>query len=82
MESLLMRNAAVHCVYLELRKRIAKVRSGELERGASAVEWVVISMILVGIVAAVGVLISTALKTKTTAVDSCIQTTTQAKAGC
>jgi Flp pilus assembly pilin Flp len=82
MESLLSRNAALNYMYLSLRTRIAKVRSGELERGASAVEWVVISMIVVGIVAAVGVVISTALKNRTNDVSTCIGSTTQANAGC
>jgi hypothetical protein len=82
MESLLNRNAALHYLYLGVRTRIAKVRSGEMDKGASAVEWVVISMILVGIVATVGVLITNALKTKTGDVTTCINTTTENKAGC
>jgi Flp pilus assembly pilin Flp len=82
MESMLSRNTALNYLYLGLRSRIAKVRSGELERGASAVEWVVISMILVGIVAAVGFVISGALNTKTTDVTNCIANTTSTAKGC
>ncbi len=44
-------DAALQYAWVSLRARIARVRSGEMERGASAVEWVVISMIVVTIVA-------------------------------
>ena len=64
---------ALHYVWLGLRARFAKVRSGELERGASAVEWVVISMIVVGLVVAVGFILTNALKNKATDVSNCIQ---------
>ncbi|HZP50275.1 hypothetical protein [Actinocrinis sp.] len=63
---------ALQYAWVSLRARIAQVRSGERERGASAVEWVVISMIVVGICVAVGVLLSTALTTKATDVGNCI----------
>ena len=53
-------DAALEYAWVSLRARVAKVRSGELERGASAVEWVVISMIVVTIVAVVGYVISQA----------------------
>ena len=52
--------------------RHARLRNKELDRGASAVEWVVISMIVVGIVIAVGALLYNALDTKATAVQGCI----------
>jgi Flp pilus assembly pilin Flp len=74
--------AALQYAWINLRARVAKVRSGELERGASAVEWVVISMIVVTIVAAVGYVISQALQTKATSVSNCIAGTTGASGAC
>jgi len=55
-----------------LRGRIARVRNEDMSRGASAVEWVVISAIVVGIVAFVGFAIKSALKSKSTGVSNCI----------
>jgi Flp pilus assembly pilin Flp len=75
-------DAALQYAWVSLRARIARVRSGELERGASAVEWVVISMIVVTIVATVGFFISQALQNKTTQVTNCIQGATGANKGC
>ncbi|HEU5429913.1 MAG TPA: hypothetical protein VFU74_23740 [Actinocrinis sp.] len=75
-------DAALQYAWVSLRARIARVRSGELERGASAVEWVVISMIVVTIVATVGYFISQALQNKTTDVTKCIQGATGANKGC
>ena len=75
-------DAALQYAWASLRARVAKVRSGELERGASAVEWVVISMIVVTIVAVVGYVISQALQTKAGDVSSCIAGTTGATSGC
>jgi Flp pilus assembly pilin Flp len=75
-------DAALQYVWVSLRARIAKVRSGELERGASAVEWVVISMIVVTIVVAVGFLISTALKGRAQTVSNCIKGANGTKGNC
>jgi hypothetical protein len=63
---------ALEYVWVSLRARIARARSGELERGASAVEWVVISMIVVGLCVAVGFIISTAVTGKAKDVQTCI----------
>ena len=65
-------DAALQYTWVSLRARFAKVRSGELERGASAVEWVVISMIVVGLCIALGVIITNALTTKANNVSNCI----------
>lgn len=73
--------AALQYALVSLRARIAQVRSGETERGASAVEWVVISMIVVGICVAVGVILSTALTGKANTVSGCISGATNT-AGC
>jgi Flp pilus assembly pilin Flp len=75
-------DAALHYALLSLRARVARVRSGDLERGASAVEWVVISMIVVTIVAVVGFIISTALTNKANAVSNCIGGTNGTNNGC
>ncbi|WP_335970825.1 MULTISPECIES: hypothetical protein [Streptomycetaceae] len=59
-----------------LRARIDRVRNeDDLSRGASAVEWVVISAIVVAIVAAVGVIIKNALNSKANGVSNCIANT-------
>jgi Flp pilus assembly pilin Flp len=75
-------DAALQYAWVSLRARIARVRSGELERGASAVEWVVISMIVVTIVAVVGFLISNALKGRAQTVSNCINSANGTKNGC
>ncbi|HEU5355348.1 MAG TPA: hypothetical protein VFU65_12845 [Actinocrinis sp.] len=64
--------AALQYALVSLKARMARVRSGETERGASAVEWVVISMIVVGICVAVGIILSTALTGKANSVSDCI----------
>nr|WSX50401.1 hypothetical protein OG409_16470 [Streptomyces sp. NBC_00974] len=55
-----------------LQGRIQRARSGELDRGASAVEWVIISAVVVAIVGVVGALINTALKGGAEKVSKCI----------
>jgi Flp pilus assembly pilin Flp len=82
MDRLFGGDAALQYVWMSLRARIARVRSGELERGASAVEWVVISMIVVTIVAVVGFVISTALQGRAKNVSDCIKTAKGAVSGC
>ncbi|MFE0099483.1 hypothetical protein [Streptomyces sp. NPDC059009] len=52
--------------------RVQRVRSGELDRGASAVEWVIISAVVVAIVGVVAVVINRALKTGAENVEDCI----------
>jgi len=75
-------DAALQYAWASLRARIARVRSGEMERGASAVEWVVISMIVVTIVAVVGYVISQALQTRAGNVSTCIAGADGSKNGC
>jgi len=74
-------NAALDYAWLSLRVRIARARSGELERGASAVEWVVISMIVVGICAVVGGVLYNALNDRAGNVKDCINGTTATTTG-
>ena len=44
-----------------LQGRVQRARSGELDRGASAVEWVIISAVVVAIVGVVAAIINAAL---------------------
>jgi hypothetical protein len=56
-----------------LQGRVQRARSGELDRGASAVEWVIISAVVVAIVGAVAAIINAALSKGATKVGDCIQ---------
>ncbi|MDX3747837.1 hypothetical protein [Streptomyces sp. AK08-02] len=56
-----------------LQGRVQRARSGELDRGASAVEWVIISAVVVAIVGAVAAIISAALDKGATKVGTCIE---------
>lgn len=55
------------------QSRVQRARSGELDRGASAVEWVIISAVVVAIVGVVAAIINNALSTGATKVGNCIQ---------
>lgn len=59
-----------------VKDRARRARSQDASRGASAVEWVVISAIVVIIVGAIGYTISQALDTKSQEVSNCIKNTT------
>jgi Flp pilus assembly pilin Flp len=72
MENWLMAHPALHYIASDLRARFDRVRSDDRERGASAVEWVVISMVLVGLCVAVGAVIYTAVSGEATNVSNCI----------
>ncbi|GAA3872511.1 MULTISPECIES: hypothetical protein [Streptomyces] len=56
-----------------LRTRLARARSGELDRGASAIEWVIIAAVVVGIVAGVAAVIMNALDDRAESVGDCIE---------
>ena len=62
-----MRNAMT-----ALRHRLRQVGNVAADRGASAIEWVVIAAVAVGIVLAIGVVISGALTSKAKSVENCI----------
>ena len=64
---------AVDFLVMFLRGRVQRVRSGELDRGASAVEWVIISAVVVSIVGVVAFIITNALKTGANKVSTCIK---------
>ncbi|MCX4788559.1 hypothetical protein OG369_21010 [Streptomyces sp. NBC_01221] len=63
---------AVDFLLTFLRGRVQRARSGELDRGASAVEWVIISAVVVAIVGVVAAIINLALKDGATKVGECI----------
>ncbi|MDT9690581.1 hypothetical protein Q5762_19980 [Streptomyces sp. P9(2023)] len=65
-------NPATDFLVTFLRGRVQRARSGELDRGASAVEWVIISAVVVAIVGVVAVVISRALETGAEKVENCI----------
>lgn len=53
------------------RARLERAR-GQEDRGASAIEWIVIGAITVGLVIAVAVAISSALSDKASEIEDCI----------
>ncbi|MEU8960910.1 hypothetical protein AB0C89_04280 [Streptomyces sp. NPDC048491] len=64
---------AVDFLVTFLKGRVQRARSGELDRGASAVEWVIISAVVVAIVGVVAGVINLALKDGATKVSDCIK---------
>ncbi|MDF4250756.1 MULTISPECIES: hypothetical protein [unclassified Streptomyces] len=63
---------AVDFLVTFLRGRVRRARSGELDRGASAVEWVIISAVVVAIVGVVAAIINMALSDGANKVKDCI----------
>lgn len=70
---------AVDFLVTFLQGRARRARSGELDRGASAVEWVIISAVVVAIVGVVAAIINTALSEGANKVGDCIEGTTASK---
>lgn len=70
---------AVDFLLTFLKSRVQRVRDEDLSRGASAVEWVIISAVVVTVVGVVAVIINGALKGKASDVSNCIQGTTDSK---
>ncbi|MEV0639663.1 hypothetical protein AB0I77_32955 [Streptomyces sp. NPDC050619] len=66
-------NPGVDFVITFLQGRVQRARSGELDRGASAVEWVIISAVVVAIVGVVAAIINQALDTGAKKVGKCIE---------
>ncbi|MFD4574902.1 hypothetical protein ACFWNK_20595 [Streptomyces sp. NPDC058417] len=64
---------AVDFLVTFLRGRVERARSGELDRGASAVEWVIISAVVVAIVGVVAAIINQALSDGAEKVGDCIE---------
>jgi Flp pilus assembly pilin Flp len=65
---------AVDYLRTMLAARIAEARSEDRERGASVVEWVVITTIVVVLAVGIGLIITTALNKKATDIQGCINT--------
>jgi hypothetical protein len=68
------RHPALLYLLIAVRARIAAARALDRQRGASVVEWVVISMIVISLVAFVGYLITQAVHSKAQQVSTCIGT--------
>ena len=66
-------NPGLDLVITFLQGRVQRARSGELDRGASAVEWVIISAVVVAIVGVVAAVINGALKGGANDVKDCIE---------
>ncbi len=66
-------NPGLDFVITFLQGRVQRARSGELDRGASAVEWVIISAVVVAIVGVVAAIINAALKGGADKVGKCIE---------
>ena len=64
---------AVDLLVTFLRGRMERARSGELDRGASAVEWVIISAVVVAIVGVVAAILNSALSEGAHKVGDCIK---------
>lgn len=64
---------AVDFLVAFMRARVERARSGGLDRGASAVEWVIISAVVVAIVGVVAAIINAALSEGATKVGDCIK---------
>ena len=64
---------AVDFLVTFLRARVERARSGEPDRGASAVEWVIISAVVVAIVGVVAAIINAALSEGANKVGDCIK---------
>jgi phosphotransferase system glucose/maltose/N-acetylglucosamine-specific IIC component len=77
MRGLLASQPALNYLETVLRARFAQVRAAaegeDREFGASAVEWVVITMIVLVLVGIAAAVIIPAITTKTGAINTCIQ---------
>jgi hypothetical protein len=59
-----MQPSILHCLITSIRVRIAAVRSGELDRGALSLEWVVIAIGLVAAAVVVGAFVMNWVKSE------------------
>ncbi len=73
---------AVDYLRTMLRLRLAAARAEDRERGASVVEWVVITTIVVVLAVTIGLLITAALNKKSTDIQACINTAGNTKGTC
>ncbi len=73
---------AVDYLRTMLSARLAEARSEDRERGASVVEWVVITTIVVVLAVTIGVIITNALNQKANDIQNCINTAGQGSGTC
>jgi predicted Kef-type K+ transport protein len=73
---------AVDYLRAMLGERLAAARAEDRERGASVVEWVVITTIVVVLAVTIGLAITTLLNQKSTDIQSCISTAGQPAGTC
>lgn len=64
--------SAVDFLRTTLSAKLAAARSRDPEEGASVVEWVVITTIVVVLAVTIGVIITNALNQKATTISNCI----------
>lgn len=66
-----LRHPATDFLVCYLRARVARARAAE-DRGASAIEWVVIAAVVVAIISVVGGILYNALQDRANDVEDCI----------
>ncbi|WP_230423822.1 hypothetical protein [Streptomyces radicis] len=69
----MVRHPVTDFLIAHLRARVERARSAETDRGASAIEWVIIAAIVVGVVAGVAAVIMNALNDRADDVSDCIE---------
>lgn len=79
MNRLSISHPAIDFLVTFIQGRVQRARAEETSRGASAVEWVIISAVVVTIVGVVAALINQALHDKAANVKTCIDNTTSTK---
>ncbi len=67
-----IRHPAVAFLVTFLQTRVQRARSQDTDRGASAVEWVIISAVVVAIVGVIAAILVKALKSGANDVKDCI----------
>jgi Flp pilus assembly pilin Flp len=86
MQNLMASHPATNYLSVLLRARIAAVKSAaegeDRQLGASAVEWVVITMISLVIIGVAGYAIYGAISTKSTAISNCIGSSNGTTSSC
>ncbi|MFI9104709.1 hypothetical protein ACIGXA_29770 [Streptomyces fildesensis] len=76
MNRLPISHPAIDFLVTFVQGRVQRARAAETSRGASAVEWVIISAVVVTIVGVVAAIINNALHDKASDVKDCIAGTT------
>lgn len=77
-----LRHPATDFLTAFLKGRVERARSLGQDRGASAIEWVIIAAVVVGIVAGVAAVIMNALEGRAETVSNCIEGARDARADC